>query len=760
MFSFAKKLVDRLEGVNAHEPDTYFKNTLSRNNGYGLRVLNVESDSPASKQGFESWFDYIVGIADHDLPVKQMSHSSHNYLINEDGSFNYGAIPLSEQAQMVDFDMIAQEFASIASSPNPNVNLQVWNAKGGVIRTIKMSLHAISSKDEPKSSLPPATLKLNINFESLGLTVQSQHMNSATFVWKVLNTQQALPAFRALLVPHSDYIIGCDSAFSTDEHVHGLLSMGGENLLTKTISSYYKIHLETLNDDKVPIILYVYNHEYDIVRKVTVHLSRSWCPGGNKGILGCDVGYGLLHRLPIVVGKFDSSLNVLTDELYQNNEDYSYKFLQPQAPKASSAAIFASQPTQATEQAPLPPPMSQPFVPQTVNQSLPPPQNPVLKSLATQAPLPLAQAPLPPTAASAPPPPMATSAPPPPMATSAAPPPTVAQESLPSSLVQAPLPSSNTDALISPLQESNVSPSSEPVTHAEPEPVPAQVPVIDKNVTPFSEQESQDFFATLGEENIEEPVVKSNIEAEEHVIDSAKSTHVQNEDNSKHPTLTEGSSRPQVPTLALLSNTEDDFETIPLTEEPPTQRAPNEILQHPVHAVSQAPIPQMYSSLTAPAGLPEPQTEAVQAPLPSAFNAQASVPQQAPYSPQTSIQAPDSSVVPSQNQSMSAQMSPVVSPAANSMSNVGVPPMGPGAPFASPVNNQAPPFMPPSLGSPLAPPASIRPGRRKRHNPHVNLNALNDIMNEELLKSKESDYQLDPSAAQKEAANLPPPPRF
>lgn len=345
MFSFAKKFVDKLEGINSHEPDIYYKNTLSRNNGYGLRVMHVEPDSLAAKLGFEAWFDYIVGIEGHDLPVPLLRNSPASYQVRDDGSFSCGTTSIEEQARMVDFDMVAQELATIASSPNPNVNFEIWSAKGGVLRTISVPLGQVAAAENP--TIQSGALKLARKFGRVGLTVQAQHLNSASFVWKVLTTLPGSPAFRALLVPQSDYIIGCDSAFPTDENTTGLLAGGGESLLGKTIANYYKLHLETLRDDKVPVVLIVYNHDYDITRPVTVCLTRSWCLDGKKGLLGCDVGYGLLHRLPVVVGKFDAGANVLTDNMYHNDEDYSYKF-EKQNPHESSERPNVSVPVVAT----------------------------------------------------------------------------------------------------------------------------------------------------------------------------------------------------------------------------------------------------------------------------------------------------------------------------------------------------------------------------------------------------------------------------
>lgn len=44
-----------------------------------------------------------------------------------------------------------------------------------------------------------------------------------------------------------------------------------------------------------PLRLYVYNHEYNITRTLTISPSRHW---GGSGALGCVLGFGALHRLP------------------------------------------------------------------------------------------------------------------------------------------------------------------------------------------------------------------------------------------------------------------------------------------------------------------------------------------------------------------------------------------------------------------------------------------------------------------------------
>jgi len=44
-----------------------------------------------------------------------------------------------------------------------------------------------------------------------------------------------------------------------------------------------------------PLILYVYNNEYNVTRPVTITPSRTW---GGQGLLGCTLGFGALHRIP------------------------------------------------------------------------------------------------------------------------------------------------------------------------------------------------------------------------------------------------------------------------------------------------------------------------------------------------------------------------------------------------------------------------------------------------------------------------------
>ncbi|CAH6719939.1 GRASP65 homolog protein 1 [[Candida] jaroonii] len=339
MFSFAKKLVDRFDTKEPSD-DSYFKNTLQLNNrGYGLRVLSVEPHSIGQQLGLESWFDYIIRINNHELPMLNPSISNYPYNINDDGTINYGGNATQDQASMVDFNAIHQEIQNISKS-SKHLIIDVWNAKGGVMRQLYVPLEASDSsdtEDHQSNSLIPK------EFKKIGINLQSQHLNTATYVWRILNTHQESPAFQAQLIPYSDYIIGCDSAFPDDPYGKGLLSQGGESLLSRTVLNYYNYNLEKCQDNFVPITLYVYNHDYDILRPVTVNLTKFWGSGQNKGILGCDVGYGLLHRIPEVIGKFENE-KMTDDVLFENKDDYQYNSTPIAPPSENSFTPMASIP--------------------------------------------------------------------------------------------------------------------------------------------------------------------------------------------------------------------------------------------------------------------------------------------------------------------------------------------------------------------------------------------------------------------------------
>ncbi|CAF1001173.1 unnamed protein product [Didymodactylos carnosus] len=109
----------------------------------------------------------------------------------------------------------------------------------------------------------------------LGLSIRFCTFDKANEnVWHVLDVQQHSPASLAGLRSFTDYIIGADTLLNDSEDLFTLIE-GNEGKQLK---------------------LYVYNSESDMTREVTLTPNAGW---GGEGSLGCGIGYGYLHRIPI-----------------------------------------------------------------------------------------------------------------------------------------------------------------------------------------------------------------------------------------------------------------------------------------------------------------------------------------------------------------------------------------------------------------------------------------------------------------------------
>ncbi|CAG5106353.1 Oidioi.mRNA.OKI2018_I69.chr1.g2805.t1.cds [Oikopleura dioica] len=93
-------------------------------------------------------------------------------------------------------------------------------------------------------------------------------------VWHVLEVESNSPAYLAGLRPFTDYVIGADSILSEQEDLFTLIES---------------------NEGK-PLKLYVYNSETDASREVILTPNSGW---GGDGSIGCGIGYGYLHRIPV-----------------------------------------------------------------------------------------------------------------------------------------------------------------------------------------------------------------------------------------------------------------------------------------------------------------------------------------------------------------------------------------------------------------------------------------------------------------------------
>ncbi|XP_037935634.1 Golgi reassembly-stacking protein 2 [Teleopsis dalmanni] len=93
-------------------------------------------------------------------------------------------------------------------------------------------------------------------------------------VWHILEVYPNSPAETAGLRAYTDYVIGAEAI----RHEH---------------DDFFML-IET--HEQQPLKIYVYNIEDDACREVTIRPNSQW---GGEGSLGCGIGYGYLHRIPI-----------------------------------------------------------------------------------------------------------------------------------------------------------------------------------------------------------------------------------------------------------------------------------------------------------------------------------------------------------------------------------------------------------------------------------------------------------------------------
>ncbi|QLQ78701.1 hypothetical protein HG537_0B00500 [Torulaspora globosa] len=214
----------------------------------GLRVVYVSEN----QRQLQSYFDYIVGINDDAIPL----------ISNQHGYF------------YPDYNQITQIFNAHS---NNTIKLNIWSAKGGTFRDEYISIVSKDGTNLEDVSLSSNSMRESEHvFQPLGFKVQWTPLIASTFTYHVLNINlETGPAALAGLISDEDYIIGCQD---------GLLATGGETLLQDIVRSRANHELS----------LYVYNVVHDCVRPITVHI-------GGDGRLGCNVGYGFLHRIPTVI---------------------------------------------------------------------------------------------------------------------------------------------------------------------------------------------------------------------------------------------------------------------------------------------------------------------------------------------------------------------------------------------------------------------------------------------------------------------------
>ncbi|XP_011190287.1 Golgi reassembly-stacking protein 2 [Zeugodacus cucurbitae] len=93
-------------------------------------------------------------------------------------------------------------------------------------------------------------------------------------VWHILEVHPNSPAEIAGLRAYSDYVIGADAIRHENDDLFTLIE----------------------SHEQQPLKMYVYNIDDDACREVTIKPNCNW---GGEGALGCGIGYGYLHRIPV-----------------------------------------------------------------------------------------------------------------------------------------------------------------------------------------------------------------------------------------------------------------------------------------------------------------------------------------------------------------------------------------------------------------------------------------------------------------------------
>ncbi|CAG8623401.1 5253_t:CDS:2 [Acaulospora colombiana] len=161
--------------------------------------------------------------------------------------------------------------------------LMIWSAKYRNMRDWSQT----SNSNPPNN--PPSLLGLSMRLCSPEAALDD--------VWHILEVLENSPAESAGLVPYGDWILGWPGG-----------SLSGENAFYELVEAHI---------DK-PLRVIVYSYDFDAMREVVLVPNRKW---GGEGLLGCGVGYGLLHRIPPQPVNSDAMDTILKQNIPYDEQD-------------------------------------------------------------------------------------------------------------------------------------------------------------------------------------------------------------------------------------------------------------------------------------------------------------------------------------------------------------------------------------------------------------------------------------------------------
>ncbi|TRY63895.1 hypothetical protein TCAL_07264 [Tigriopus californicus] len=145
--------------------------------------------------------------------------------------------------------------------------------KANIEKDITMTVYSSKTQQVREVYITPSTLWGGQGL--LGISIRFCSFEGANEnVWHILDVQSNSPAEAAGLRGFTDFIIGADSVMHESEDLFTLVE----------------------SHEGRPLKLYVYNTETDHCREVNITPNGAW---GGEGSIGCGIGYGYLHRIPL-----------------------------------------------------------------------------------------------------------------------------------------------------------------------------------------------------------------------------------------------------------------------------------------------------------------------------------------------------------------------------------------------------------------------------------------------------------------------------
>lgn len=158
--------------------------------------------------------------------------------------------------------------------------------KVNVEKPIKMLVYSSKMLELRETTVTPSNLWGGQGL--LGVSIRFCSFDGANEnVWHVLEVESNSPASLAGLRPHTDYIIGADNVMNETEDLFSLIE----------------------THEGKGLKLFVYNTDTDNCREVVITPNSEW---GGEGSLGCGIGYGYLHRIPILPFEEGKKISPLT----------------------------------------------------------------------------------------------------------------------------------------------------------------------------------------------------------------------------------------------------------------------------------------------------------------------------------------------------------------------------------------------------------------------------------------------------------------